>query len=136
MLQDRWSSCSPTGYSFEINQGKSGKNTGIIDVTYFGQSGRICGDNWDDNDALVLCRNKSYSKGIAYHHTGNEFFHPLLERGPFWMLNVTCTGNEKSLEQCKFEDRFRKGNCSSRNSAAVLCYNEDGAYIFFIHMLT
>ena len=116
---------SSLGYSFVINPDKSSKNTGIVYVTHFGQSGRICSDNWDDNDAAVLCRNNSYSKGIAYHHTDSEFA-PLLGRGPFWMLNVSCTGNEKSLEQCKFEDRFTTGNCSSRNSAAVLCYNEDG----------
>lgn len=117
--------CFLVDYNFSINQDKSGDDTGVVEVTLFGQSGRICSDNWDDDDALVLCRNNSYSKGIAYHHTDNEFA-PLLRRGPFWMVNVSCTGTEKSLDECKFEDRFRQGNCTSRNSAAVLCYNDNG----------
>ena len=114
-----------SGYTFEIKKPESGEYTGIISVTHYGLPGRICSDNWDDDAALVLCRNKGFQKGIAYHHADNEFA-PLLGRGPFWMRNISCTEDISSLEKCQFEDRFRIANCSNRASAAVLCYNEDG----------
>ena len=126
--------CVSSGYTFEIKKPESGEYTGVIEVTHFGLQGRICSDNWDDDDALVICRTKGFQKGIAYHHTDNEFA-PLLGRGPFWMRNVTCKGNEKSLDKCQFEDRFRVNNCSSRNSAAVICYNDDGRY-FRLHYIS
>ena len=73
----------------------------------------------------VLCRSMSFQHGVAYHQSDNEFS-PLLSRGPYWIGDVHCEGNEPSIDVCKFNDRLVSKNCTDRTNAAAVCYNDDG----------
>ncbi|KAL3866131.1 hypothetical protein ACJMK2_043461, partial [Sinanodonta woodiana] len=112
-------------YRFSLQGTESGNYSGQIVVSHYGVEGRICSEGWDDTDAMVLCRQRGYSSGLAYHHADSEFA-PLSGRGPYWMSNVDCKGSEKDISNCTFGDRLSLGNCSQKSSAAVLCYNDDG----------
>lgn len=112
-------------YSFEIQKGEAGDYSGTVGVRHYGLYGRICSAGWDDIDAMVLCRSLSFQHGIAYHQSDNEFS-PLLGRGPYWMGDIECKGQEPTLVNCSFTNRLDSKNCTERTNAAVLCYNDEG----------
>ncbi|KAL3847865.1 hypothetical protein ACJMK2_018756 [Sinanodonta woodiana] len=51
----------------------------------------ICGDNWEYTGAQVLCRILGYSTSASYTYGSNNLL----------MYNISCTGNERSLKECK-----------------------------------
>ncbi|XP_060571753.1 deleted in malignant brain tumors 1 protein-like isoform X2 [Ruditapes philippinarum] len=112
-------------YKFELQKGNGGDYSGTVKVMHYGRYGRICSSGWDDVDAMVLCRSMSFQHGVAYHQSDNEFS-PLLSRGPYWISDVHCEGNEPSIDACKFNDRLVSKNCTDRTNAAAVCYNDNG----------
>ena len=74
----------------------------------------ICDDGWDDNDAVVVCKQLGYSGGSAsYFGQGT---------GPALMTNVNCSRNEISIFGCSGNDRA--STCSSGKDAGVVCVGE------------
>ncbi|KAK6179250.1 hypothetical protein SNE40_011654 [Patella caerulea] len=95
--------------------------TGRVVVTKHGVKGRICQDYWTDVDASVVCRQLSSSNqgGVAYTYRQSG-------RGPFWLSQIGCFGNETKLSQCSVGPE----RCISRSyykDAGVLCYTSNRA---------
>ena len=67
---------------------------GRVDIFYNGQWGTVCNDNWDINNAIVVCRQLDYFAENQRYFGGGT--------GPIYMDDVNCTGNEESLNQCEF----------------------------------
>lgn len=44
--------------------------------------------------------------------------------GKFWMDNIYCTGEELSLDKCRF-DGWGSSDCAESEAAGVICYNEE-----------
>jgi hypothetical protein len=40
--------------------------SGPVLIDYSGQKGYMCAENFDDNDAQVICRQKGFAGGYAY----------------------------------------------------------------------
>ena len=58
-------------YKFERSRADSdiAEDTGRLEVSYLGVTGRICATNWTDNDAKVFCKSDGYTSGFSYVHS-------------------------------------------------------------------
>ncbi|XP_071508584.1 scavenger receptor cysteine-rich domain-containing protein DMBT1-like [Diadema antillarum] len=98
---------------------------GRVEILRGSQWGTVCDDNWDLDDALVVCRQLGYGDAIAAKT--NAYFGRGGDSQPILMDGVACSGSERMLADCYF---FGWGNHDCRHSedAGVICsYAEDGA---------
>ena len=88
---------------------------------YDGTWGTVCDDNWDIDDAHVVCRQLGFryalkAYGSAHYGQGT---------GPILLSNVDCSGSESSLFSCR-HDRVGKHYCHHYEDAGVRCVNTKG----------
>ncbi|KAJ8032574.1 Macrophage receptor MARCO [Holothuria leucospilota] len=98
--------------------------SGRVKILYDNQWGFVCGDDqWDLNDARVVCRQLGYDKATQIYT-----FSPRRVPKIVWMSNVQCRGNETSISSCRHE-RFRQGSCSIGKYAGVACQGKCIQYL-------
>ncbi|KAK3588525.1 hypothetical protein CHS0354_014235 [Potamilus streckersoni] len=97
------------------------KYEGNVVVTKDGRSGYMCDDEWDDNDARVICRMLGFQGGKAY--SGSHFRVTATVSGII-LDDVQCTGNEPSLSQCSHKP-WGQHDCTDSEYAGVGCLNPD-----------
>ena len=93
-------------------------NFGRVEVYYNGEWGRICGDEWDNADATVVCRQLGF--GSSSYRSANFG----QGAGPIWLSSVSCIGTEFSLTDCGHLG-MTVGNCTYPNDAGVYCSNSE-----------
>ena len=94
---------------------RGGSHTsGRVEVLQDGVWGTVCDDNWDENDAAVVCRELGFAGYIqvyreAYFGQGT---------GPIHVDGISCRGSETTLNNC-----FRKltHDCTHAEDAGVEC---------------
>uniref|UniRef100_A0AAY5EUU6 SRCR domain-containing protein n=1 Tax=Electrophorus electricus TaxID=8005 RepID=A0AAY5EUU6_ELEEL len=74
-----------------------GRCSGRVEVLHRGQWGTVCGAGWDMRDAAVVCR--ELGCGEAVDAVYNAHFGP--GSRPIWMDEVTCSGSESTLKNCR-----------------------------------
>ena len=89
---------------------------GRVEVFHNGTWGTVCDDDWDINDAKVVCRQLGFGRAIKAFKGGA--FEP--GNGKIWMDDVTCTGNERSLKECSHRG-WEIEDCVHNEDAGVLC---------------
>ena len=87
-----------------------------MEIFHNGVWGTVCDDNWDMNDAQVVCRalghaNASRALHSAYFGQGS---------GKIWLDDVNCLGNERSIEKCS-HNGWSVHNCGHSKDASVIC---------------
>ena len=97
--------------------GGSGPHEGRVEVYYNETWGTVCDDNFDLNDAKVVCRQLGYDTAIryrpyAYFGQGND---------PIWLDYLRCTGTETSLHHCHRNDYGVIRSCSHAEDVGVVC---------------
>ena len=87
-----------------------------MEIFYNGNWGTVCDDNWDTNDARVVCRRLGFpdsvsAPGFARFGRGS---------GEILLDDVGCSGSESLIENCP-HNGLGKHNCEHSEDASVIC---------------
>ena len=87
-----------------------------MEVYHSGEWGTVCDDDWDLNDAQVVCRELGFDSAIeartgAFYGGGS---------GQIWLDDVDCVGNEFAIEHCS-HGGWGSHNCHHSEDAGVQC---------------
>ena len=93
--------------------------SGRVELYHQGQWGTVCDDEWDLQDAQVVCR--QLSCGPAVNATTKGQFGQ--GSGDILMEDVRCSGNESSLTECSHQN-ISTHNCGHQDDAGVICEGE------------
>ncbi|GAB1602356.1 deleted in malignant brain tumors 1 protein-like [Argonauta hians] len=96
---------------------------GLVQVLYNGLWGSVCNTGWNDDAAEVFCRSLGYCNGAMVSKYVSHI--PVKNTHQFWLDNITCSGNETSLEECKHSS-WGDAYCDQEDSAAAWCSNYVG----------
>lgn len=102
--------------------GGKADNEGRVEVFHDGQWGTICDDQWDLNDANVVCRQLGYSAARSANTAGVS--NP--GTGPIHLDDLECTGEETDIFECSHPG-IAVTNCNHEEDAGVVCA-EQGQY--------
>ena len=92
------------------------KIEGRVEIYYNGTWGTVCHDDWDIDDARVVCRQLGFRDAEQY------FPRARFDQGTgeIWLDNVNCTGHESSLSLCQ-SNGWGNHNCRHNEDAGVRC---------------
>lgn len=93
-----------------------GRCSGHVEVFHHGQWGRVCDDQWDMNEADVVCRQLHCGRALAAPAEA-QFGEG---RGEFLLDDVDCTGKESFLGQCPHAG-WGLHNCGPGEDASIIC---------------
>jgi len=92
------------------------QHEGNVEIFHNNRWGSICDDEWDKNEADLVCKQLGYDLGGKPTHSGTFG----AAKRKFWMDNLYCNGKEKELSECHF-DGWGISDCDHGEAAGVVC---------------
>ncbi|XP_069462697.1 CD5 antigen-like [Ambystoma mexicanum] len=91
--------------------------SGRLEVFFKHEWGTVCNDDWDLNDAKVVCRELACG-----HPEHRKALKPMagMASGRIWLDDVACHGSETSLENCKHRI-WGFHDCTHAEDVTVTC---------------
>ena len=91
-------------------------NAGRVEVYYNCTWGTVCDDDWDINDAHVVCRQ------LGFRYALNAYQNARYGQGtePILLDDINCFGSESSLFSCR-NSGAGNHNCDHSQDASVRC---------------
>ncbi|KAI7803381.1 putative deleted in malignant brain tumors 1 protein-like [Triplophysa rosa] len=96
--------------------GGSDSCCGRVEILHSSEWGTVCDDDWDLNDADVVCKQLNCGRAISAPHSAAFG----KGSGPIWLDDVGCSGNENVLTQCS-HGGLGTHNCKHGEDAGVVC---------------
>lgn len=90
--------------------------SGRVEVFAGGVWGTVCDDNWDINDAYVVCTQLGFPPAYQYLHSAPHG----QGTGRIWIDEVTCSGSESHIYDCR-NAGWGNHDCSHGEDASVEC---------------
>ncbi|XP_015777958.1 PREDICTED: deleted in malignant brain tumors 1 protein-like [Acropora digitifera] len=94
-----------------------GLHYGRVEIFYNDQWGTVCDDDWDINDAHVVCRQLGFSRLASNAYTGAHYGQGT---GPIWMDDVACSGSESHIYDCR-QRGWGSHDCTHSKDSSVRC---------------
>lgn len=93
---------------------------GRVEVRHNGIWGQLCNARWSDAAANVTCKQlgRGFVGGVAFGPVNTTDL-------PFWLVDISCKGGEKSIEDCSFT-QWGEPLLTTCKAAYVLCYKTTG----------
>lgn len=105
--------------------GGADRCAGRVELWRDGRWGTVCDDQWDLQDANVVCA--QLGCGYALEVTGQGGSFPP-GRGPVYLDELNCTGKEENLWACP--DAQDEPDCGHKEDAGVVCSGQSSTNIF------
>ena len=96
------------------NHGNS-NSSGRVEIYYNGEWGTVCSDGFDENDAVVVCRQAGSGPPVRYWVDPSHRRH-----GRIWLDNLQCDGTEDTLSECQ-SSNWGDTNCDHTQDIFVEC---------------
>ncbi|NWW21074.1 MARCO protein, partial [Falcunculus frontatus] len=90
-----------------------GDKRGRVEIFHKGSWGTICDDGWTTREASVVCRMLGFSRAVS-------FFTAMAGTGQIWLDDVSCTGSEITITDCRKRD-WGAHNCNHNEDVGVEC---------------
>ena len=87
-----------------------------MEIFFHGKLGTVCDDDWDINDARVVCRQLGFADAVSA--PGSAHFGA--GSGQIWLDNVGCSGSEESIADCT-HNGWGVESCNHYEDASVIC---------------
>lgn len=92
------------------------KGEGRVEIFLHGKWGTVCHDDWDIDDAHVVCSQLGFPGAVSApgsaHFGGGS--------GQIWLDDVKCSGSEKSIVNCD-HNGWGLHSCNHNKDASVIC---------------
>ena len=93
----------------------NGNFSGRVEILYDGEWGTVCSDEFDENDAAVVCRQAGYGPPVRYWIDPSHRRH-----GRIWLDDLQCYGTEDTLSECQ-SSNWGDTNCDHTQDIFVEC---------------
>ncbi|XP_022091652.1 lysyl oxidase homolog 4-like isoform X2 [Acanthaster planci] len=114
-------------------EGGTYEREGRVAVYVNGEWGNICGANWGLLAGKVVCR--QLGMGHARYAPESTLSYGSAAKRNFLMLDVQCTGNERTIKECKYTRPSNTDTCIRAFRAGVVCVDTLPDILMDLHIL-
>ncbi|XP_030643570.1 neurotrypsin [Chanos chanos] len=123
-----WGYCDCKQGSVRLQGGRS-KLDGTVEVYVNGVWGSVCSNDWDDQDAAVVCRQLGQGYKARARVGGAVGVSAVIH----WQA-VHCEGEEAELLQCS-KTEWNGGECANQQIAAVTCTPSEASVLVPVRLV-